>query len=307
MRSLSLAVAASLGLIALSAQAADIPLIFPSYDGLTQIPATLTLPETAQRERVPALVLLHGCGGLSGRGGGPIRWRDALLAQGYAVLIPDSFSPRGLPDGVCFLQGTEALTASGPVRAADAYGALAALRQRPEIDPNRIGLMGFSHGGWTTLATLSERIAGDGRWTGSKRPGFAAAVAFYPPCGPHYGEWRGERDGRFGPLTRYVGVYRPLAPLLILIGGADDWTPAAPCQELTARSRAAGYPVDLVVYPGAHHGFDSDAPVRFSPRRANRNDPSGRGASVGGDPAAWADARQRVAVFWAERFKAAAP
>lgn len=92
--------------------------------------------------------------------------------------------------------------------------------------------MGGSHGGSTTLATMAQ--------PGSK-PGFAAAVALYPGCNARFGEWR--------PGTS--GVYRPQAPLLILVGEKDDWTPAAPCVELAERSRAAGLPVRTKVYPGA--------------------------------------------------------
>jgi dienelactone hydrolase len=84
---------------------------------------------------------------------------------------------------------------------------------------------------------------------------------------------------------------------LILIGGADDWTPAAPCEKLAETARRAGHPVEIVVYPGAHHSFDSRAPVRFLPERLNSNAPGGRGATTGGSDEAWADAIVRVHVF----------
>jgi dienelactone hydrolase len=44
---------------------------------------------------------------------------------------------------------------------------------------------------------------------------------------------------RAGPITAYTGVYKPLAPLLILIGENDDWTPAEPCRKLTDAAQAA--------------------------------------------------------------------
>jgi dienelactone hydrolase len=46
------------------------------------------------------------------------------------------------------------------------------------------------------------------------------------------------------------------APILILIGEADDWNPAEPCRALVAHSRPDSAPIALTVYPGAYHGFD---------------------------------------------------
>jgi len=56
---------------------------------------------------------------------------------------------------------------------------------------------------------------------------------------------------RGGPLTRYVGVYKPLAPMFILIGEKDDWTPAEPCRKLVEAAQAAGYPISIKVYRGS--------------------------------------------------------
>jgi dienelactone hydrolase len=91
-----------------------------------------------------------------------------------------------------------------------------------------------------------------------------------------------------------------MAPLLILIGEADDWTPPEPCRKLAENARAAGYPVELTVYPGAHHSFDGRAPVIYRPERININSPSGYGATTGGNAGAWADAIRRVHAFFSQ-------
>ena len=93
------------------------------------------------------------------------------------------------------------------------------------------------------------------------------------------------------------------APLLILIGEKDDWTPAEPCRELTRAAREAGYPVAIKVYPDAHHSFDSPNPVRYLATRVNANSPSGRGATTGGDPKAWADSIREVIAFFGQHVK----
>jgi dienelactone hydrolase len=125
-----------------------------------------------------------------------------------------------------------------------------------------------------------------------KRQGFAAAVALYPSCAPGARVWHTSS-----------GVYRPTAPLLILIGEKDDWTPAEPCRRLTEAAQKAGYPMRIKIYPGAHHSFDSHNPVRYVAARINGNAPGGRGATTGGDPKAWADAIEQVAAFFAEHLK----
>src|SRR5206468_3985481 len=126
-----------------------------------------------------------------------------------------------------------------------------------------------------------------------KRDGFAAAVALYPGCAPAARTW----------INR-SGVYQPIAPLLILIGEKDDWTPAAPCQALADAAQRAGHPVSLKIYPGAHHSFDSNRPVRFVAARINPNAPGGRGATTGGEPTAWADAIREVVAFFGKHLAA---
>jgi dienelactone hydrolase len=237
----------------------------------------------------PAVVILHDCSGLGpGSSGAPGRWSRELVARGYVVLMPDSFTTRGHPGGVC----TDASRSRGEVgparRMVDAYAALAHARSLPFVDGRRVGVMGGSHGGSTTLAVMAAPESGGEPLARDRRGGFAAAVALYPGCRAALGRWRGDGSG----------TYRAVAPLLILIGEKDDWTPAAPCVELARSSRATEHPVDIVVYPGAHHSFDSDRPVRYLATRVNMNAPTGRGATTGGDPQAWADSIRRVTEFF---------
>jgi dienelactone hydrolase len=186
----------------------------------------------------------------------------------------DSFTPRGI-DEVC--TGRHLLS---PVRdrADDARGALRYLQARPDIQADRVGLVGWSNGAAATLSVLFDE--------GSVPRDFRAAVAFYPNC-----------------TRKYPGgpVFRSYAPLYILIGALDDWTPAAPCAAIVERARAAGAPITIKVYPGAHHSFDSpDTPVRYRPEVKNHNRLDGdSGATIGTDPAARADAIAEVGRFLA--------
>ena len=231
----------------------------------------------------PALVMLHGCTGLRTRTGAIQRklrfWADHLRDLGYVSLLVDSFTSRGI-DEVC--TGRHMLS---PVRdrADDARGALRYLQGRPEVRSDRIGLLGWSNGAAATLSVLFDE--------GSAARDFRAAVAFYPNC-----------------TRKYPGgpEFRPYAPLYVLVGALDDWTPAAPCMALVERSRATGAPIAIKVYPGAHHAFDAPAtPIRYRPEVKNHTKPDGdSGATVGTDPAARADAITEVTGFLAAQLGA---
>ena len=227
----------------------------------------------------PAIVIMHDCSGLGPSSShAPERWTRELTGRGYVVVIPDSFTTRGFPNGVCADPSPARGFVAPSRRAYDAYGALAYARRLPYVDGRRVGLMGGSHGGSTTLSTLVTPPDG---------PGFVAAVALYPACRVHLGGWNG-----------VTGVYQPLAPLLILIGALDDWTPAEPCRQMVEASRAAGFPVAIKIYPGAHHSFDSANPVRYVGTRINPNQTGGRGATTGGNAEAWTDSIREVLAFF---------
>jgi dienelactone hydrolase len=246
----------------------------------------------------PAVVIMHDCSGLGPRSSGaPKRWATELVAHGYVVIIPDSFTTRGHAAGVCTDPSPSRFEVSPYRRARDAYAALAYARSLPYVDGRSVGLMGGSHGGSTTLVSMSAPLSDKDPLAKAKREGFAAAVALYPGCAIRLGSWRRDATSPNG----VTGVYRPTAPLYILIGEKDDWTPAEPCRKLAEAAQAADQPVMIKIYPGALHSFDNRSPVRYNAARMNANAPGGRGATTGGDPVAWADSIREVEAFF-ERY-----
>jgi dienelactone hydrolase len=151
------------------------------------------------------------------------------------ALLVDSFTPRGqtnICDDVFRVDPQYA-------RMPDAYAAKAYLARQPFVAAQQIGLIGWSHGGWTTLYAVDAIYL-----TGINITPFQVAIAFYPWCLPQ---------------LRQVN-----APLLILIGEADAWTPASRCQDMLRQSERLGEQmadrITLRVYPGAPHAFDSLTP-----------------------------------------------
>jgi dienelactone hydrolase len=301
-----LALAALLGAVAApEARAAvaytrDSVTVPSTTNGIPQdLPAALYKP--AGDGPFPAIVIMHDCSGLGPRSSGaPARWAQLLATEGYVVILPDSFSPRGFPQGVCTAPAGNSTPTVNPLpRAYDAFATLAYLRQQPFVDGAHIGVMGGSHGGSTTLTIDSMPPRAAAPLTQDKLQGFAAAIALYPGCGARYGNWNVRREsGDHGAITDYIGTYQPVAPLLILVGEKDDWTPAEPCRVMTERAQAAGYPVSIKIYPGAHHAFDGTSPERYVADRRNSNSSTGRGATTGGNQPAWNDAIQQVTAFF---------
>lgn len=187
----------------------------------------------------PAVVLLHTCAGVHSH---LVQWAHALRAGGYAALVVDSFTPRGA-QSVC---GNWAVTVDEV--AMDAFAALRHLRDRPGIDRDRIGVMGFSYGGMAALRVASARYR---RAAGT--PGFRAAVSLYPVCVSPRPDWSPATQER---LTNLYGDVE--TPTLILIGDADVDTPnvSANCADAVAALLRGGRPVDIKLYAGAGHAFD---------------------------------------------------
>lgn len=252
------------------------PMRLTSLDD-TPITAQVLRPAGAARGVV---VALHGCGGLyAGPSGERLASRhlamaELIVAQGWAAVLPDSFNPRGARE-VCRQKISERGIRQAQ-RRADALGTLRWVQQQPEWasaapggKPLPVVLLGWSHGGSAVLESTDGRLPLPLGFT----PRFAHAVAFYPGCS------QALRRG-----------YMPQAPLTLLIGGQDDWTPPGPCIELAQRSGA-----ELQLYPEAHHGFDAPTGEVRHLRDVPNGVFPGQGVHAGRHEAARVDAWRRVA------------
>jgi dienelactone hydrolase len=230
----------------------------------------------------PAIVGLHGCGGMFARTTGAIReihraWAAEFNRLGYVFLLVDSLGPRRHGE-MCSIGGFDLdLYRKRPN---DAYGALRFLQAQPFVRGDRIGLVGWSQGGAATLfAIASQSLA---RPSALPQGDFRAAVAFYP----------GGCNERRHPVP-----WTSQIPLLVLIGAEDNWTPLVPCQTFLDGAIARGARVEVQIYPGAHHAFDA-------PNLTRRELPDYRTRTgvvpiVASDPVARADALLRVPAFLA--------
>ena len=192
---------------------------------------------------VPAVVLIHGAGGVLFRRE-PLYARQ-LAAMGIAALIVDAFGARAdMARGFTerLIQITETMLI------ADVYAALRYLDGLPEVDGDRVALIGFSYGGMAATYAAHVQVAERFAPNGAR---FAGHVAFYAPCLAQF------EDGRS------TG-----APVLFLIGDGDAIVDQARCAEVVAGLTAGGAEVETIVYEGAYHQWDGS----FSgPRPIGRN------------------------------------
>ncbi|MBT5434219.1 MAG: dienelactone hydrolase family protein [Alphaproteobacteria bacterium] len=190
---------------------------------LDTVTGLLTLPDSEGPH--PAVLMLHGCAGLLSK---HKHWARLFAEWGYASLRVDSFGPRDI-DEIC-------TNIHQPVpRAMDVNGAITYLQSRDEVDASELVVIGWSHGASVALQIAAE----PGSLRQDLKQNISAAIAIYPYC------------------SRTSQPFR--APLLVLIGRADSWTPAGVCEAMVEYLPANSEPVDLVIYEGATHSYDCQA------------------------------------------------
>jgi dienelactone hydrolase len=129
------------------------PLIIPeTYQGNTiQLKTWLQTPEGPGP--FDTIMLIPGCDGLDRYGWAQMQtWASWLMQFNYALLTIDSFTPRGVTNAC----GNGDIV-QGQLHAADAYTAAAYISNLPQLQGGKIGVMGFSHGGWGVLEAASSQ------------------------------------------------------------------------------------------------------------------------------------------------------
>lgn len=255
---------------------------FLSADGRTELIGYLFKPAKMQASRVPAVVMMHGRAGAYSAGADGVYdgttlskrhklWGRLWSERGYLALLVDGFGPRGYPRGFPRFSYHRRPPEVDEVtmRPLDAYGALAFLRTRADVVPDRIGLHGWSNGASATLAAMTG-IGAPGGAKATPETGFRAALAFYPAC---------RLKGRFDD------GYRPYAPVRVFHGDDDEEVSPRHCSRLVREARTLGGDIAIRVYDGATHGFD---------------DPSRKRRRVKANAAAAEDAIERAQRFFAE-------
>lgn len=191
----------------------------------------LRMPEGVEQKNLPLVI---GAAGSLGWGEHNYEYLQMYRDMGIATFELKSFASRGVTSTV-----GEQISVTTAMMVLDAFRALKVLSKDPRIDGSRVAITGWSLGGGVTLFSA---------WQPLKRAitedlSFAAHLAFYPPC------------FIIPDLMDFTD-----APIHILVGDLDNWTPAAACEELVPLMQSEGVNIDLTVYENSHHSFDRTAP-----------------------------------------------
>jgi len=199
------------------------------------IAGELRIPK-AGNDKLPAVVLLHGSGGIGGGGSMIDEWSRELNQLGIATFALDSFAARGIVSTVMDQTKLGRLN-----MVADAYRALDLLAKHSRIESSRVAVMGFSRGGQSALYSAMNRLYATLGPANNLR--FAAHIAFYPDC----------------MTTYHADTDVSDKPIRILHGSAGNYNPVAPCRAFVERLTKANKDVKLIEYPDTYHVFDAPA------------------------------------------------
>jgi dienelactone hydrolase len=228
--------------------------------------AQLSYPELpGQAGRLPAVVLLHSSWGWADEHEGFRAYARHLREAGFVALELRMFQSHA-----------NARKGGAEAYLPHLFGSLKFLAARPDIDPQRISVAGFSFGGM--MAILSAT-----RWANETygKPGlqFSAHAPFYPVC------WllKANIQGRQSPVPTSAWQTWTGAPVRIFAGADDDYDDRDPgaCQDLVnAIPEGQRQAFSVQVYPGATHGWDQPMGANFYVKLAckgqgcyNRNSP----------------------------------
>jgi dienelactone hydrolase len=219
----------------------------------------------------PAILMLHASTGIENVNHD---WARRLREQGYVVYIIDSFTPRGWEDRRSV--GWETATQAQLNDLVPAYEYLSHL---PFVDPENIGLLGFSMGGFDVLKVMTE----SNNPKNYQQLNFKVAASFYGVC------HRLDNNTILKANTK------------LFIGENDDRATTQDCVQLIHNSSEVNPNIDIQIYSHALHGFDN---FEF-PESKEIIDEKGEHYHIGFDAAARAEALKDLPDYFDRALKPA--
>ena len=215
-------------------------------DGSRRVEAPVRQPVRSGQTKYPAVILLHSSWGWADPHEGVQVYAEALSSAGYVTLEPRMFPGVG---------GNGTASSYLP----EFFGVLRYAATRPDVDPNRIAVSGFSFGGILSLIAATK-WANESYLNGSPR--VAAYAPFYPVC------WllKANVKGQPSPVPTNAWLEWTGAPVRIFAGGKDDYDERDPnaCQEaIDSLPESARKSFSVMVYPSATHGWDQRRSANF--------------------------------------------
>jgi dipeptidyl aminopeptidase/acylaminoacyl peptidase len=228
---------------------------YKSFDGI-EIEAALLKPQgTDGKTKLPLIALIHG--GPTGRWQNSIEtWGQLLATHGYAVFYPNIRGSVGY--GQKFVESNRGDWGGGDFK--DVMAGVEDLVKRGVADPNRLGIGGWSYGGYMAEWAITQTTVFKAAVSGA---GMANLISeFGTEDHPAGDEWfygvPWEKPEGFLNSSPFVHLKNAKTPTLVLQGDADTIDPLGQSQELYRGLKRYGVEAELVVYPREPHGFHEE-------------------------------------------------
>jgi dipeptidyl aminopeptidase/acylaminoacyl peptidase len=230
---------------------------YKSFDGL-EIDAALLKPAGYDgKKKLPLIALIHG--GPTGAWEDTVEpWGQLLAAQGYAVLYPNIRGSIGY--GQKFIEMNRGDWGGGDFK--DVMAGVDDLVARGIADPNKLGIGGWSYGGYMAEWAITQTTRFKAAVSGA---GLSNLISEYgTEEGPSYDEWfyglpyEPEKVAGFLNSSPFVHLKNARTPILILQGEADTVDPVGQSLELYRGLKRYGVETELVLYPREPHGFHEE-------------------------------------------------
>jgi len=231
---------------------------FKSYDGV-EVPGLLYMPHQASAQaKAPALVMVHGGPGDQAT----VAYRaltQALANHGYVVYDINNRGSSGY--GKTFFQMDD--RKHGEADLGDVVASKGMLVATGKVDPDRIGILGGSYGGYMVLAALT--LQPDAFKAGVDLFGISNWIRTLESIPPWWGSFRDALYAEMGDPKADAARLRRISPLfnadkirvplMVLQGANDPRVLKVESDEIVAAARKNGVPVEYVVFPDEGHGF----------------------------------------------------
>jgi dipeptidyl aminopeptidase/acylaminoacyl peptidase len=228
---------------------------YKSFDG-TEIEGALLVPRNYDgHSKLPLITLVHG--GPTGRWADSVQtWGQLLVARGYAIFYPNVRGSTGY--GEKFVEMNRADWGGGDYR--DVMAGVDALIARGVADPNRLGIGGWSYGGYMSEWAITQTTRFKAAVSGA---GMADLISeFGTESHPSYDEWFWghpyETPEGFLRHSPFMYLKNAKTPTLILQGENDTTDPLGQSQQLYRGLKHYGVKAELVEYPREPHGPEEE-------------------------------------------------
>ncbi|MCH8222471.1 MAG: S9 family peptidase [Chloroflexi bacterium] len=222
-----------------------------------EIGGYLVVPQDSDADApLPTVALIHGGPASAVRGGldDGRRWAHLLAANGFAVYLPNYRGSTGR--GLAWTESN--IGDMGGADFADMMAGLDALIEQGIADPSRLGITGWSYGGFTTAwaVTQTDRFkaaimgAGISDWRSFHGRSYLHSwdVIHYGGSDPYDPE---SPHARFSPINYIRNVKTPT----LILHGEEDWdVPVEQSYQFYRALKDLGVETELVVYPREPHG-----------------------------------------------------